>query len=105
MVPSSFTVANGEAIIAQASEWRVPTIYSFPEFVRTGGLISYGVDLSYLWSRAASYVDRILNGHKAGELPVQAPSKFQLTVNVRTAAALGLTIPPSLLARADEVIE
>jgi len=105
VVPSSFTVANAEPIIAQASESRLPTIYSFPEFVRAGGLISYGVDLSYLWSRAASYVDRILNGHNAGDLPVQAPSQFQLTLNVRTASILGLTIPPSLLARADEVIE
>ena len=84
---------------------RLPAIYGFPSFVTEGGLIAYGVDIGDLYRRAASYVDRLLRGAKAEELPVQAPEKFQLAINLKTAKALGLTIPPTMLARADEVIE
>ncbi len=80
-------------------------MYPYPYFVTAGGLISYGIDNLDLYVQAASYVDRVLRGADPAELPVQAPSKFQLAINRRTADTLGLTIPPSLLARADEVIE
>ena len=90
---------------ALCNDRRVPGIYPFRSFVSSGGLMSYGVELSDMYRRAASYVDRILRGEKAGELPVQAPIKFELVINLGTAKALGLEIPPALLARADEVIE
>jgi putative ABC transport system substrate-binding protein len=83
----------------------VPAIYSLSYFAREGGLVSYGVDNLDLYRRAASYVDRILKGAKPGDLPVQQPSKYELVINLKAAKALGLTVPPSLLARADEVIE
>ena len=84
---------------------RMPTIFPFREHVDAGGMASYGVSLSELFRRSASYVDKILNGAKPGDLPVQQPTKFELIINLKTAKALGLTIPPSLLARADQVIE
>ena len=82
-----------------------PAVYNFSVFARDGGLLSYGVAPVDLWRRAASYVDRILRGAKPGELPVQLPTKFEMVVNLKTAKALGLTVPPSILLRADEVIE
>ena len=103
--PDVFLIVNRAKIIELAARYRVPTIYQYDYFIRDGGLVSYGVDVPDLFRRVASYVDRVLNGASPAELPVQAPTKFQLVVNLKTAKALGLTVPPSLLLRADEVIE
>ena len=92
-------------IISAAARNNVPAVYAFSHFARDGGLLSYGVDQVDIWRRAATYVDRILRGAKPEELPVQLPKKFEMVVNLKTAKALGLTVPPSLLAIADEVIE
>jgi putative ABC transport system substrate-binding protein len=94
-----------ELIVQVAARERLPTIYPYRYFVTSGGLISYGIDNADLWRRSASYVDRILKGEKPADLPVQAPTKYELAINLRTAKALGLTVPPALIARADEVIE
>ena len=92
-------------LIAVAAKYRLPSIYAFRNYVAAGGLISYGVDGSDLWTKAAGYVDRILRGAKPGDLPVQAPTKFELVINLKTAKVLGIDAPPTLLARADELIE
>jgi putative tryptophan/tyrosine transport system substrate-binding protein len=84
---------------------RLPTMYGEREFVAAGGLISYGVNFSDQWRRAASYVDKILKGTNPGDLPVEQPTKFEICVNLRTARSLGIEMPPSILVRADEVIE
>ena len=98
-------MAQRDQIIALAGRHKVPAIYYDRYFVAAGGLISYGPDLSDQFRRAAGYIDRILKGDKAADLPVQAPTKYETVVNLKTAKALGLEIPPTLLARADEVIE
>ena len=103
--PDIFIAAHRVPIILLAARNRVPAIYRDAFFVKDGGLLSYGPDLADIFRRSASYVDRILRGAKPADLPVQLPVKFQMTVNLKTAKALGLTVPPSLLARADEVIE
>jgi putative ABC transport system substrate-binding protein len=103
----AFTVTHRASIISAAARNNVPAVYasSVSDFVRDGGLLSYGVDLVDIFRRAASYVDRILRGAKPGELPVQLPTKFEMALNLKTAKALGLAIPPSIMLRVDEVIE
>ena len=98
-------IVHRDLIIALAARYRLPAVYPQRIFVTAGGLISYGPNTIDPNRRAASYVDRILKGAKPSDLPVQNPTKFDLVVNLKTAKALGLTVPPSLLARADEVIE
>jgi putative ABC transport system substrate-binding protein len=105
VAPDAFTVAHRVSIILAAARYNVPAVYAGSNFVRDGGLLSYGVDSKDNWRRAVSYVDRILRGEKPGDLPVQFPTKFEMVVNRKTATALGLAIPPSILVRADEVIE
>jgi putative ABC transport system substrate-binding protein len=106
-IPDVFTVAvaHRAAIISAAARNNVPAVYLLSEAVRDGGLLSYGPDPGETFRRAASYVDRILRGEKPAELPVQMPTKFEMAVNLKTAKALGLTVPQSILLRADEVIE
>jgi putative ABC transport system substrate-binding protein len=105
VIPDAFTIQNRAEIIALAARYHVPAIYWSRSFTEIGGLISYGPFIVDEYRRAAAYVDRILKGAKPSELPVQAPVKFELVVNRKTARALGLDVPPSLLAAADEVIE
>ena len=105
IVPDGFTTAHRAPLIFAAARNNVPAVYAMSEFARDGGLLSYGADLVDTWRRAATYVDRILRGAKPGDLPVQFPAKHEMAVNLKTAKALGLTVPPSILLRADEVIE
>jgi len=105
VAPNAVTLLHRELIIALAARHHLPTVYPYRVFVTSGGFISYGVDLPDLYRQAASYCDRILQGAKPGDLPVQLASKFQLVVNLKTAKALGLAIPEPFLQHADEVIE
>jgi putative ABC transport system substrate-binding protein len=104
-MPDLFLVVHRDVTIELTARYRVPTIYQWRYFATDGGLISYGSDPLDQFARAAEYIDRILKGAKPGELPVQAPTKFELVINLKTARALGLTLPPTLVALADEVIE
>jgi putative ABC transport system substrate-binding protein len=105
VMPDQFLVVHREELISIAARYRLPTVYPQQEFVKIGGLLSYGNDRADQFPLAAIYADRILKGGKPAELPVQAPTKYELMLNLKTAKALGLTIPPTLIARADEVIE
>jgi putative tryptophan/tyrosine transport system substrate-binding protein len=105
VVPGPVTIKDREVIITAVARHGLPAVYAYRFFAVSGGFISYGVHLADLYKRAAGYVDRILNGAKPADLPVQNPTKFELVINLKTAKALGLEVPPSLLARADEVIE
>jgi ABC-type uncharacterized transport system substrate-binding protein len=105
VLPSPFFSAHRRVLIKLAASYRLPAFYEFKEYVRDGGLISYGPSLPDMWRRAASYVDRILKGAKPGDLPIERPTTFELVVNLKTAKALGITIPQSVLVQATEVIE
>ena len=105
VIPTPHTIAERELIVSLANRYRMPAVYPFPFWVRGGGLVSYGVDLPDLQRGVAGYIDRILKGAAPGDLPVQLPTKFEMTINLKTAAAIGLTVPPLLVTRADEVIE
>ena len=105
VLPDAFMTAHRAPLISAAARNDVPAVYWQSPYARDGGLLSYGVDLADLWRRAATYVDRILRGAKPGDLPVQFPSKFEMVVNLKTAKALGLMVPQSILLSADEVIE
>ncbi len=101
----AFNIVHRGKIVELAARHRLPAIYATSQFAEGGGLLSYGFSQAEQFRQAASYVDRILRGEKPGDLPVQAPTKFQLVINLKTARALGIDLPPTLLARADEVIE
>jgi putative tryptophan/tyrosine transport system substrate-binding protein len=105
VMPDSFPIAHRVEITSLAARYRLPVVYPYPLFAEVGGLLSYGVDLTDNFRRAATYADRILKGANPSELPVQAPVKFELVVNLKAAKALGLTIPESFLVRADKVLE
>ena len=104
-LPDPFTIFHRELIVGLAARYSLPAAYVVRPFVTAGGLMSYGADVTDLYRRAADYVDRVLKGAKPADLPVQQPIKFELVINLKAAKALGLTVPPALLATADEVIE
>jgi putative ABC transport system substrate-binding protein len=103
--PDIFTSAHREQIVELAGRYKMPAIYAYRFFAASGGLMSYGINTPDIFRRMAGYVDRILRGAKPSDLPVEAPNKFELVINLKTAKALGLEIPATLLGRADEVIE
>ena len=108
LIPDLLFVAkpeNRELILSLTARYRVPTMYFLPGFVAAGGLIAYATDLTELFRKAAGYVDRVLKGEKPANLPIEAPTKYQLLINLKTAAALGLSVPQTLLVTADEVID
>jgi putative tryptophan/tyrosine transport system substrate-binding protein len=105
VLPSPLALVHREMIVKLAAQHRLPAVYPFRYFVASGGLMSYGADTVEVFRRSALYIDRILKGAKPSELPVQAPVKFELVVNLKTAKALGLDVPWFLQQRADEVIE
>jgi putative ABC transport system substrate-binding protein len=105
VLPDNVTAASRERIVSLAKKYRLPAVYPFRYFAVDGGMMSYGVDLIEIYRAAAAYVDRVLKGARPADLPVQAPTKYELVVNIKTAKALGLEVPTTLIARADEVIE
>ena len=105
VLPDAFLFGQRNRIIRLVDEHKVPAVYAYRMFVADGGLLAYGIDRVELFRAAASYIDRVLKGEQPGDLPVQHPTKFELIINTKTAKALGIEVPPMLLARADEVIE
>lgn len=105
VLPDTYTFTYRDQIVSLANRARLPAVYPFTPFADAGGLLSYGIDLADLQRRAAAYVDAVLKGARPADLPVQLPTKFELVINLKTATALGLAIPQSLLATADDVIE
>jgi putative tryptophan/tyrosine transport system substrate-binding protein len=105
VIPAPVTVVHRDTIITMAAQHRLPALYPYRFYALSGGLVSYGNDLAESYRRAASYVDRILKGAKPADLPVELPTKFELVINLKTAKALGIRMPPTLLATADEVLE
>ena len=105
MTGGAFSAVTRDLIITLAARHKLPAVYPFRDMVTAGGLVSYSPDYAEQFRRAAGYVDRILKGEKPADLPVQAPTKYELIINLKTARVLGIAIPPALLARADEVIE
>jgi putative ABC transport system substrate-binding protein len=105
VLPSNVFISERRRLVDLAAKNRLPAVYPWREFANAGGLMSYGANLADNIRRSANYVDKILKGATPGDLPVEQPTKFELVINLKTAKALGLTIPPSLLARADQVIE
>jgi len=103
--PGAFTSVHRDAIVAVAAKYRLPAVYGYRYITASGGLMSYGIDLNDLFRRAADYVERILKGAKPADLPVQRPTKFELVINLKTARTLGVTLPTTPLATADEVME
>jgi putative ABC transport system substrate-binding protein len=105
VLPSNMFITERRRLVDLAAKNRLPAVYGLREFVDAGGLMAYGANPADSFRRAATYVDKILKGAKPGDLPVEQPTKFELVINLKTAKALGLTIPPSLLGRADEIIQ
>jgi putative ABC transport system substrate-binding protein len=105
VLPDFAAISVRKSIVALAARNRLPTVYPFRYFTTIGGLMSYGIDQIEQSKQAASYIDRILKGEKPADLPVQTPTKFELVINLKTAKALGLTVTPAVLTRADDVIE
>jgi putative tryptophan/tyrosine transport system substrate-binding protein len=105
VLPGPVNNTQRDLIIQSAARFHLPAVYPFKYYAKDGGLLYYGVDQIDQWSKAAGYVNRILRGEKPSELPVEAPTKYELIINLKTAKALDLIVPPTLLARADEVIE
>ena len=105
VLPGPLTLRHRARVLDLTAQERIPAVYGFGEFARAGGLLAYGANPSEMFRRAATYVAKIFKGTSVGELPVEQPTKFEFVINLKTAKALGLAVPPSLLARADEVIE
>jgi putative tryptophan/tyrosine transport system substrate-binding protein len=105
VAPDAYTLVHRDLIVQSAAQHRIPAIYSYRQLIKEGGLMSYGPETSDIFRRSASYVDRILKGANTAELPVQAPAKFEFGINLKTATMLGLSVPPTVIALADEVIE
>ena len=105
MMPDAYMTGHSREVISLAARYRLPTVYALRHFAEIDGLLSYGNEVLDNFRRAAIYADRIFKGAKPSELPIQAPEKFELVINLKTAKALGVTVPPTLLGRADEVIE
>ncbi len=105
VMPDTFNVTNRDLIIALANRYKVPAIYNVPFYAESGGLIAYGADRAESFRQAAGYIDRILKGATAADLPIQQPTKYELVVNLKTAKALGISVPKTLLATADRVID